>query len=173
MKTFLMLCLIALITGNSFAQKGTSNYLNEKGGFKCFILGEHISKYSDKVEVSKDEAYTYSVKDSTLLTIGTDIKLNFIFLKTYNDSIYSISIMAKPEYANKLRKTFIAAYGAWSYRPNQFMDKYYWLSDGNKIELFLNAENSKWCYATFKDMELDLKKGKAKHEATQEAINDL
>lgn len=174
MRTFLMLCLVALITGSSYAQKGTANYLDEKRGFKCFVLGEHISKYSDRVEKIKgSDNNSYAVTDTTLLSIGEELPLKHIIIKTYNDSIYSISILALPKYSFKLRNVLITAYGAWSFQPNKYIEKYHWVSTNKEIDLYFDSESNKWCYATFKDLTLDLKRGKKEYQKTQEATNDL
>lgn len=175
MKKFLfVLCLIALITGNAVAQIGSPENLEAKNGFKYFILGDSISKYSDKIELVKGSNDTYSATDTTLLKIGDEIKLSMILIKTYNGRILSISPMAKPEYSYKMLNVFLAAYGRWSYRPNQYMDKYFWFSPNKKVKLYFYGEKlDKWIFATFTDMELDSQKSNSEHKKTLNAVDDL
>ena len=76
-----MLCLIAMTTGVTFAQVGTTNYLNEKRGFKIFTLGDSISVYADKVKLLAETGSNtkeYSVADSIFLSIGDKVKITAI-----------------------------------------------------------------------------------------------
>ena len=155
------------------AQKGTRFFLDEKNGFKCFKLADRISNYMNVVKPVEDEPGTYSVKDSTLLLIGEEIKLSHIFIKTFNDSIYSISLMAKPEYKHKIRNVLIAAFGAWNYQPNKFMERYYWMSGNQNIELLYDASNHQWCIVTYKNTDLDLRKGKSDHQKDRKTADDI
>ena len=173
MKRSCFVIIIVLVSVSIFAQKGTANYLSEKSGFKCFKLSDHISKYSDVIKPIKEDPGTYAVTDSSLLTIGEEIKLSHIFIKTFNDSIYSISLMAKPEYKYKIRSVLIAAFGAWTYQPNKYMERYYWMSSDRKIELLFDANNHQWCITTYKDNELDIKKGKSDNQKNKAAADDL
>lgn len=159
--------------GCLFAQKGTPQNLTEKKGFKCFKLGEHISKYSALIKQMDQEPGTYSVTDSTLFKIGNEISISHIFIKTFNDSIYSISLMAKPEYKYKIRSVLIAAFGAWNWQPNKYMERYYWMSSDQKTELLFDANNHQWCFVTYKDNDLDLRKGKAENQKNKLAADDL
>ena len=173
-RILMMLCLIALITGNAVAQTGSLESLEAKNGFKYFILGDSISKYSDKIEPVKGSNDTYSATDTTLLKIGNEIRLSMILIKTYNGKILSISPMAKPEYSYKILNVLLAAYGRWSYRPNQYMDKYFWFSPNKKVKLFFYGEKlDKWIFATFTNMELECQKSNREHNKTLNAVDDL
>ncbi len=173
MKKLFILLFAILSFSFVYAQKGTANYLSEKRGFKCFKLGAPISIYKDIVTPTKDNPNTYSVTDSTLFTIGNDIKLRHIFIKTFNDSVYSVSLMAKPEYRYKIKNVLIAAFGAWSFQPNKYIERYYWVSSDQKIELLLDCNYRQWCIVTYKDLEIDLKKGKLDFMKDKKAADDL
>ena len=173
MRKLVLITIRAALFVLAFAQKGTTNYLDEKNGFKCFTLATPISDYLDKVEPVKDDPGIYSVKDSTLLHIGDDIVLSHIFIKTFNDSIYSISLMAKPQYKLPIRRVFVAAYGVWSYQPNKYIERMYWMSEKRKVELLYDGSGVQWCIATFKDVELDIRKGKADNQRSKDAADDL
>ena len=67
----------------------------------------------------------------------------------------------------------IAAFGAWTYQPNKYMERYYWSSSNNKVELLFDANNHQWCFTTYKDNDLDLRKGKADHIKDKKAADDL
>jgi len=109
-----------------------------------------------------------------MLVIGTDIQLTKIIIETYKEKILKISVLALPKYSYKLRNVLIAAYGVWSFKPNKFRDSYIWLSPTGQVELFFNGESSnKWCFATFKDLELDSEKVKADKEKTQRAADGI
>lgn len=172
-KVVFIILFLTLIAEQSIAQKGTSNYLSEKNGFKCFTLATPITNYSDKVSQMKEDPDFYSVTDSTLLYIGDEIKLSHIFIKTFNDSIYSISLMAKPQYKMPIRRVLVAAYGVWTYQPNRYMERYFWMSNDKKIELSFDGTGSQWVISTFKDMDLDIKRGKAEYQKSNTAADDL
>lgn len=148
--------------------------LKQKNGFKCFQLGDSITRYLDKVELVKGSSDTYSAIDTTLLKIGDEIKLSMILIKTYDGKILSVSPMTKPEYSYKMLKVLLAAYGRWSYRPNRYMDKYFWYSPNKKVKLYFYGEKlDKWIFATFTDLELEAQKEKEEHNNTVDAVNDL
>lgn len=148
--------------------------LDEKRGFKNIKLGESVTSYKAFIEPVKGSKTRFSVKDSTMLKIGTDIRLSNIIIETYNDKVYKISVLALPQYSFKFRSVLISAYGAWSIQPNKFQDKYIWYSPTKKVELLYNGESTnKWCYATFKDMDLDVIKKQADKEKISNAANDL
>lgn len=82
--------------------------------------------------------------------------------------------MAKSEYSYKMLNVFLAAYGRWSHRPNQYMDKYFWFSPNKKVKLYFYGEKlDKWIFATFTDMELDSQKSNSEHKKTLNAVDDL
>lgn len=173
MRKIICILYLAIFTIGIYAQKGTPNYLTEKRGFKYLKLADPISNYMDRIKPMDQEPGTYIVTDSTLLNIGDEIKLSHIFIKTYNDSIYSISLMAKPEYKHKIRNVLVAAFGAWTFRPNKFMERYNWMSSDQKIDLLFDSENRQWCYVIYKDNDLDLKKGKAENNKNKKIADDL
>ena len=169
-KILVILSLIVLITGNIFAQKGTSKYLNEKNGFKCFKLGDPINKYLDKLEIDKNNPGNYFVSDSSLLSIGNEIKIKFIIIKAYRDSIYSINVFSSPIYESKIMDILQTAYGLGT-MPNRFIDKYRWISD--KVLLNFDCTDNRWCLLVFTDLHLYSQKESDDYNKADKAINDI
>lgn len=176
MKTFLMLCLVALTTSTMLAQVGTTNHLNEKRGFKCFSLGEPISKHNEKMKLLAETSVgtkEYTVTDTTLLSISDNIKIKAINLTAYNDTICSIGIMVEKKYNPNLLDVLRAAYGMGT-KPNKYEDKYRWLSEGAKVLLTYDA-NFKYKYgvAIFTDMDIKAERDRAKLQKAKRSIDDI
>lgn len=172
-KIIFTLCLLASITGlNShiYAQKGTSKYLDEKKGFKCFRLGDPIKNYLDKLEVDKVHSENYFVNDSSLLSIGDEIKIKFIIVSAYNDSIYSINVFSSPTNKSKIMDVLQAAYGLGT-MPNRYIDKYRWMSDN--VLLNFDCTDTRWCIITFTDIHLYSQRNSDEYKKAKKATNDI
>lgn len=172
-KIIFALCLLSSIVGlNShiYAQKGTDKYLDEKKGFKCFKLGDPINGYLDKLEVDKAHPGNYFVNDSSLLSIGDEIKIKFIIVSTFNDSIYSINVFSSPIYKGKIMNILQAAYGLGT-MPNRYIDKYRWMSDS--VLLNFDCTDSRWCLFTFTDLHLQSQRESGKYKQASKATNDI
>lgn len=78
------------------------------------------------------------MKDNTYLNIGETIKIKNITIRTYQDHILNIFLILDKEYGQPIFEVFTKAYGTYSDKPNQFMEKYTWNTE--KVNLFLNAE---------------------------------
>lgn len=171
MNRILVIMAILLASVSVFAQKGTIDYLNEKRGFKTLILGSPISNYSEMVKQVPGKTNQYTVIDSTMYHIGDDIELIQIEVTTLDGKIRTIGGVAKKAYGKKLFDVFTSAYGFAFSQPNRFTAKYTWLTD--KVSLFFNNDDTKWCAFIFKDLELDNLKAESDKSKTQKAADDI
>lgn len=169
MKKIILFCLVAMVPIIVYSQKGTLKNLDNKMGFKSITLGAPISKYYGKVKIMRDSKDMYDVTDSTLLYIGNDIKLKFILIKTYNDSIFSINIFAKPNDSERIISIFNNAYG--DYSKISTSDKYFWY--GEKVELVLDDSDSRWCLSVFTDRKLQFSKETKDYKNVKKDSDDI
>lgn len=169
-RAIFVLCALAMSAMSLFAQKGTSAYLDEKRSFKGFVLGDSICHYANQIKPLKNG--WYEVTDSTLLKIGDGIELATIQIGEYNGLIRVVGGAAKKTYGGKIFDVFVAAYGTGFVRPNQFMDRYTWLSESLKVKLDYDNEG-RFCTFFFTDMEIDAQKGKGEWQKSKEAVDDL
>lgn len=155
----------------SAPEAGSKKFLDYKNGFKDIKLGSDIADLSDKVKLVDKEQNFYEFLEIADLKIGTS-KINSIALATYNGKIKDIFISLEKGSGNTIFSVLREAYGIYSDRPNQFMDKYYWL--GNKVRLILDFSSIyKHPTVMFSDKKLTDDAYEASKQADKKAINDL
>lgn len=171
MNKILAVLLILLASASVYAQKGTTGYLDEKRGFKTFVLGSPISDYANIVEQVPGNPDKYTVSDTTMLHIGDDIKLTLIQITTFDGKILSIGAVAHKEYGSKIFSVLKSAYGMVYHQANRYIDNYIW--NANTCTLSFNNADTTWCVFILKDKELDNLKYQSDKAKTQSAVDDL
>ena len=176
MKKFLftMLVLVGLAVGANAQTKGTLGYLTEKRGFKIFTLNTPIKQYAKHIKFdgdgkTKGEKH-YNVSDATLLKVG-DIKLRWMQIVTFNDTIQKIGICVEEKYNQAFLDVIKATYGEGR-KPNRYIEQYYWYAP--KVTLSYNAEfKGKNGLVLFIDDEVTNKKELFERQQAKENSNDI
>lgn len=159
-----------------FAQ-GNKDFLDEKNGYKDIKLGSDITDLADKIkiadgEMSSNELVYYDYTDKSALTINNQVHLKNVTIRAFKGKVLNIFLSVENQDAFELYKVFTEAFGRYSDRPNQFMDKYYWY--GKKVELFYNFDStSNLKLAWFTDIALERERAKGELEKTKKSANDL
>jgi len=140
---FGILLLSVLAPVKAFTQdveSGTLNYLNYTGGFANLTLGAETKKLSPEQmafmdgdnKIDADSCMKFEYRDTSILSLYDDLKLNAIGLRTYKGKIVNIYLFFKKDDGFKMLKDFEAWYGKCTERPGDFM------YDWNAKEVTLN-----------------------------------
>lgn len=141
MKKFLLLASMLLtLSFNAFSQQpGTPDYLLVKNGFKIFKLGTPITNYKHYIKpiLKIGESAKYEVTDAKFLTIGNDIQLDKIVLRTLNEKLSEIEILIDDPYKIKFYAALKAAYGD---NKSKYPDDI-WAASNGRIMLFYSDQD--------------------------------
>jgi hypothetical protein len=131
---------ILLISVQSFSQDIAE--LDKRNGFKDIKLGSPIDSVSgtklQKEFKEKDEfpAKLYSVENPEYEKIG-EVKVNKVELKTYNDLIYEIKVVANKD--SRLMKALESLYGKADYDIKN--DTYFWKTENLILKFQSEGKN--------------------------------
>lgn len=140
MNTLNSIFLLIAISVNSLGQDLSE--LDKRNGFKDIKLGNLIDSVTgyklEKEFKEKDEypAKLFSVENSNYEKIG-EVKVNKVELKTYNDLIYEIRVVANKD--PRLMKALESLYGKADYDIKN--DTYFWKTDNLILKFQSEGKN--------------------------------
>lgn len=178
-KVIVVILALMPLLGYCQAKIGTRDYLDEKNGFKDLILGADINAIKSKLSFidgdskpDKDGCIYYDVKDAVYLSIGETVKIKSITIRTYQNHILDIFLILDKQYGQPIYEVFTKAYGIYSNKPNQFMEKYTW--NTQKVQLYLNEEAGKeQAVVIYTSKPLTEQLDQIKSKKTEKGVSDL
>lgn len=176
MKRIILLCLMCMVALGAMAQaqKGTTEYLSEKRGFKVFKMNTPIHQYIKYLTPDGDGKVKgekhYSVSDSTLLRVG-NIKLQWIQVVAFNDTIQKVGICVDSKYNKDFFNVITESFGKGR-QSNKYIEKYYWYSPN--VTLSYDAQfKGKNGLVLFIDDEVTLRKTRFEQQQAKQNSEDL
>ncbi|GEM_PF-4373046 len=119
---------------------GNKAYMDFKGGFKEFVLGNEVSLYKDRLEdftLIDNEIYKlYKVRGADTLTIN-NIPIKGIIIGSFEDHVAKIVVQVDQKDGDEIVGILEEAYG-WPNKNNRYLDVYYWY--GNEVVIDFDFE---------------------------------
>ena len=152
---------------------GNKAYMDFKGGFKEFVLGNEVSLYKDRLEdfnLIDNEIYKlYKVRGADTLTID-NIPVKGIIIGAFEDRIAKIIVQVDQKNAENIVEILEAAYG-WPNKNNRYLDVYYWY--GNEVVIDFDFEEGPISNIIFSSKTLNRKVEKEAKASRKKAVQDL
>lgn len=178
MRKLFVLLLIA-VSFKSYSQEapppGSIRYLDYKRGFKDIVLGSDMNSISGKLMLIEkpgpDSTSVYDYTDRSNLKIG-EIELRDISVVTFKNKILFIMVTMDKKYDTEMLKLLTDAYGVYTEKPNQFMNRYLWRGSFANLS-FDYTSVTKPSTLFFTDIELARESRDFKSDIRKQAIKDL
>ncbi|MDB4919458.1 MAG: hypothetical protein JWQ54_1441 [Mucilaginibacter sp.] len=141
-----ILSLLISISSKCFSQSikpGSLDYLKSSNGFNGIILGSNIGLLSmndlsyldDNGYYDADSCILYEYKNYNILRIDNDLSFRALAIKVYKNKIVDIYIFFNRPEGFKVLSKFLAKYGQFTDRPNDYLDIYNWNCSKVKLSL--------------------------------------
>ena len=157
---------------------GSLDYLKLSNGFKQFTLGADVTTLAAKLDfmdddsrMDEDSCQKFVCKDPELLKIDTTLFLDVVGVRTYKNKIVNVYLFFKKADGYKILSRFLADYGTFTAKPDDYKDVYNW--DTRQLSLSLKYElNVDLGIATFtcNNLEKEIKTRREKYQTMQKAL---
>ena len=145
----LFLILTPFIAFSQSAKPGSIEYLKMCNGYNGIKLGADVNLiaksklfYLDNdSRLDADSCYKFEYRDTSLLKVGNDFYLDLVGIRTHKNKVVNIYLFFKKSDGYKLLNTFLAAYGVFTSKPDDYSDIYNWHSSMIDVSLRYQSDN--------------------------------
>jgi hypothetical protein len=95
----------------------------------------------DDSRLDADSCYKFEYRDTSLLKVGNDFYLDLVGIRTYKNKVVNIYLFFKKSDGYKLLNNFLAAYGVFTSKPDDYSDIYEWHSSMIDVSLRYQSDN--------------------------------
>jgi hypothetical protein len=141
---FMIVLLVpALVFSQPKKKPGSIEYLKLCNGFNGICLGSDINLVPNAklafldgdYKLDADSCLKYQYRDMDFLKVGDNLNLNLVGFRTYKNKIVNIYLFFKRADGYKVLSNFIASYGVFTDKPNDYQDIYNWNSSTMSLSL--------------------------------------
>ena len=128
---------------------GSIEYLKLCNGYNGIKLGSDVNVipksklyYLDNdSRLDADSCYKFEYRDTSLLKVGNDFYLDLVGIRTHKNKVVNIYLFFKKSDGYKLLNTFLASYGVFTSKPDDYSDIYNWHSSMIDVSLRYQSDN--------------------------------